>query len=100
MGGNDDGELFTSPGLHGSDNSSSSRGSTTHDVTADSNSNPRKLKREMVSNEQQPVMVRARRTMVPIKRLSAEENKRKHRQAHMTTVLAAAVRRYVHDFGS
>jgi hypothetical protein len=76
MGGNDDGELYTSPGLHGSDNSSSSRGSTTHDVIADSNSNPNKRKREIVSIEQQPAMVRPRRTSVPIERLSAEENKR------------------------
>jgi hypothetical protein len=91
MGGNDDGELYTSPGLHGPDNSSSSRGSTTHDVIADSNFNPKKRKREMVSIEQQPAMVRPRRTTVPIERLSAEENKRKHRQAHMTTALAAAV---------
>ena len=91
MGGNDDGELYTSPGLHGPDNSSSSRGSTTHDVIADSNSNPKKRKREMVSSEQQPVTVRPRRTTVPIERLSADENKRKHRQAHMTTALAAAV---------
>ena len=36
-------------------------------------------------------MVRPRRTKVPIERLSAEENNRKHRQAHMTTALAAAV---------
>jgi hypothetical protein len=91
MGGNDDGELYTSPGLHGSDNPSSSRGSTTHDVIADSNSNPKKRKRDMVSIEQQPAMVRPRRTKVPIERLSAEENNRKHRQAHMTTALAAAV---------
>jgi hypothetical protein len=40
-GGNDDGELYTSPGLHGPDNSSSLRGSTTHDVIADSNLIPR-----------------------------------------------------------
>ena len=84
MGGNDDGELYTSPGLHVPDNSSSSRGSTTHDVIADSNSNLKKRKREMVSCEQQPVLVRPRRTTVPIERLSADENKRKHRQAHMT----------------
>jgi hypothetical protein len=38
MKGDDDGELYASPGLHGPDNSSSSRGSTTHDVIADSNS--------------------------------------------------------------
>ena len=91
MGGNDDGELYTSPGLYGLDNSSSSRGSTTHDFTADGNSNPKKRKREMVSIEQQPVMVRPRRTTVPIERLSTEENKRKHCQAHMTTALVAAV---------
>ena len=36
-------------------------------------------------------MVRPRRTTVPIERLSAEVNNRKHRQAHMTTALAAAV---------
>ena len=36
-------------------------------------------------------MVRPRWTTVPIERLSAKENKRKHRQAHMTTALAAAV---------
>ena len=57
----------------------------------DSSSNPKKRNREMVSIEQQPAMVRPRRTTVPIERLSAEENKRKHRQAHMTTSLAAAV---------
>jgi Reverse transcriptase (RNA-dependent DNA polymerase) len=45
----------------------------------------------MVSIEQQPVMVRPRRTTAPIERLSAKKNKRKHRQAHMTTALAAAV---------
>jgi hypothetical protein len=75
MRGNDDGELYTAPGLHGPDNSSSSRGSTTHDVLADSNSNPKKRKREMVSIAQQPAMVRSRRTTVPSERLSAEENK-------------------------
>jgi hypothetical protein len=41
MGGNDDGKLYTSPGLHGPDNSSSSRGSITNDVIADSNSIPK-----------------------------------------------------------
>jgi hypothetical protein len=36
-------------------------------------------------------MVRPRRATVPIERLFAKENKRKHRQAHMSTALAAAV---------
>jgi hypothetical protein len=44
----------------------------------------------MVSIEQQPAIVSPRQTTVPIERLSAAEHKRKHRQAHMTTVLAAA----------
>ena len=85
-------ELYTSPGLHEPDKSSSSKGSTTHDVTADSNSNPKKRKREMVSSEQQPVAVRPRRTTVPIERLSADGNKKKHRQAHMTMALAVCSR--------
>jgi hypothetical protein len=89
IGGNDNGELFVSPELHGPDNSSSSRGSTTHDVTADRNPNPKKRKREMISIKQQPAMVR--KTMVPIERLGSKENKRKRRQAHMTTALAEEV---------
>jgi hypothetical protein len=58
MGGNYDGELYTFTGLHGPDKSNSSRGITTHDVIADSNFNPKKQKRNMVSIEQQPARIR------------------------------------------
>jgi hypothetical protein len=41
-GNDDDDELYTSPGLHGHDNSINIKGSTTHDVIADSYLNPKK----------------------------------------------------------
>jgi hypothetical protein len=90
MGGDDDGELYSSPGLYRPDNSSSQNGSNKHDVIEDSNSNPKKRKKEVVCIEHQSAMVRPRWNTVPIKRLSAEENKINHSQAHMITALAAA----------